>query len=160
VKFEELEALLKKVVQARRAERPFWFGKNDVPRGAQLDNLDLSAQTSIVLDLASAEPKNRLSENAKRCFVKGETSRQGEVVPWWLRYQRDKRELAGQLKIGPDKTGKFSMKAAAKEGKKAGGAGRRNGSSSFKLHEGLCADLEWSNKFENLTDSDSQPESG
>jgi hypothetical protein len=61
--------------------QPFWFGKNDVPRGAQLD---LSVRRSIDLDLASAEPRKRLSEKAKRCFVKGESSRQGEVMPWWL----------------------------------------------------------------------------
>jgi hypothetical protein len=66
--------------------------------------------------------------------------------------------LAEQLKIAPDRTGKFSMKAAAKEGRKA--VIKVALADVAALHEGLHADLEWSdkleNKVENLTDSDGQ----
>jgi hypothetical protein len=134
----ELEALLKRVVQAHRVWTAFLVWKNDVP-DAPTGSWIYPRKRPSCLTGRVLNQKNRLSGNAKRCLVKGETSGQGEVVPWWLRYQRDKRELAGQLKIGPDRTENFSMKAAAKEGKKQVAL-----ADVTVLHEGLSADLEWS----------------
>jgi hypothetical protein len=68
------------------------------------------------------------------------------------------RPLERKLKIAPDRIGKFSMKAAAKEGRKAVIKVALADVTAF--HEGLHANVERSdkleNKLENLTDSDSQ----
>jgi hypothetical protein len=107
-------------------------------------------QTSIVLDLVivSAEPKKDSLKTSSDVKVDKVKSFHGGY-----NISRTK-ELAEQLNLAPDRIGRFSMKAAAKEeDTKAvieGSAGTNVTARAQALHDGLYADLEWFDKLELL----------